>query len=85
MKWYNLPKDVSRKEAQLILKYMQDIIDVYGYVTLADFYDLCGSKVSFYKDTKKKLHRLTGAKVSLMRKEGRYRILLPDFVEGLWI
>lgn len=81
MKWFNLKKCISRKEAKQILKYMQEIIDGYGYVTLADFYDLEGSKVAVYTDNKKMWSSLTGARVSLMRRKGRYRIKLPDFVE----
>ena len=80
MKWFNLRKDISKMEAKLILKYMQEIIDRYGYVTLADFYDLIDRR-SVYTDNKKGWYSLTRARVSLIRKKGRYRIKLPDFVE----
>jgi hypothetical protein len=83
MKWYNLKGEVSRKEAKLILKYMQEIIDRYGYVTLADFYDLEASDEAVYTDNKKEWRSLKGARVSSRRKEGVYRILLPDFVERI--
>lgn len=77
MQWFNLKKDVSRKEAKLILKRMREILDYYWTVTLADFYDLTDSKVAVYTDNKKGWHSLTGARVSLIRKGGRYRIKLP--------
>ena len=83
MKWYNLNKNISRKDAKLILKYMQEIIDRYGCVTLADFYDLKGSKLAVYTDNKKIWRSLTGARVSLIRRKGRYRIKLPAFEETL--
>lgn len=83
MKWFNLKKDISRKEAKLILKYMQEIIDRYGFVTLADFYDVEGSNVAVYTDNKKGWRSLAGARVSLIRRKGRYRIKLPAFEEML--
>ena len=83
MEWYNLSKDISRKEAKQILKYMSEIIDRYGYVSLADFYDLKGSKVCKYTDNKKVWRSLTGAEVSLIRRHGRHRIKLPAFDEIL--
>lgn len=79
MKQFNLKKDISREDAELILMYMQDILDTYGFVTLADFYDLAGSRVIAYTDNKKGWNSLTGARVS--RKDGRYRIELPDLKE----
>ena len=81
MKWYSLKRDISRKDAKLILKYMQDIIDRYTMVTLADFYDLVDSRVVRYSDNKKIWRSLTGARVSLIRWHGRYRIKLPNFEE----
>lgn len=81
MKWYKLKKDISRKEAKIILKYMQEIIDRYGFVTLADFYDLIDNR-TVYTDTKKIWRSLTGARVSLIkRRKGGYRIKLPAFEE----
>ena len=77
MKWFNLTKDTSRKEAKLILKYMQEIIDAYGYVTLADFYDLTDSKKALWLDNTEGWRSLQGSKVSLIRKNGVYRIKLP--------
>lgn len=83
MKWYYISKDISRYEAKQILKYMSRIIYKYGYVSLADFYDLVGSKVHKYTDYRKGWRSLIGAKVSLIRRHGRYRIKLPDFYEIL--
>ena len=82
MKWFKLKKDISRKEAKLILKYMQEIIDRYGLVTLADFYDLIDIR-AVYTDNKKIWRSLTGARVSLIRRKGGYRIKLPAFEEIL--
>lgn len=45
MKWFNLSRDMSRRDAKLIKKYMQEIIDDYGYVTLADLYNLMGGTI----------------------------------------
>ena len=78
MKCWFLRKDISRKQAKLILKDMQSILDRYGFVTVADFYDLVGSTPR-YADIKKVWRSLKGARVSMMRKEGRYRMKLPDF------
>lgn len=82
MKWFSLKRDISREEAKLILKYMQEIIDRYGNVTLADFYDLIDIRC-VYTDTKKGWRSLTGTRVSLMRRKGSYRIKLPDLVDIL--
>lgn len=81
MKWFNLSKDISRKDAKEILRYMREIIDRYGFVTLADFYDLIGSEKAVYTDHKKGWRMLTRAKVSLIRRKGMYKIELPDFVD----
>lgn len=81
MKWFNLKRGMSRREARLILVYMKEIIDRYGFVTLADFYDLVDSKIAVYTDNKKGWRLLTGARVSLIRRKGMYRIKLPDLVD----
>ena len=81
MKWYKLKRNISRKEAKLILKYMREIIDEYGFVTLADFYDLIDVRNVAYTDVQKVWCSLSGARVSLIRIKGNYRIKLPDFVE----
>lgn len=78
MKWHKLRKDTSRKEAKQILVYMQDIIDRYGVVTLADFYDLEDYTKAVYLDNKYGWHSLRGARVSLIRIGGAYRMKLPD-------
>ena len=82
MKWYTLRSKMSRMEAKIILDSMQEIIDAYGYVTLADFYDLIDIK-SVYTDSKIGWCSLTGARVSLFRKHGSYIIELPllDYIE----
>lgn len=74
-------KDVSRKEAKMILKYMQEVIDKYGFVTLADFYDLADFRKCSYRAHKKGWRSLTGARISLIKRKGNYRIKLPNFEE----
>lgn len=81
MRWFNLRKDTSKKEAKLILEYMHEIIDRYGYVTLADFYDLTDNKKACWLDNTEGWRSLQGARVSSRRKDGAYRILLPDLEE----
>ena len=76
---FYLRKGITRTEAKLILKYMQDVIDRYGLVTLADFHDLAGSKTVVYAADKKIWRSLKGARVSLLRINGHYRITLPVF------
>lgn len=34
----------TKKEAQVVLKYMRESIERYGCVTVADYYDLCGMR-----------------------------------------
>lgn len=81
MKWYKLRKDTSRKEAKQILVYMKDIIDSYGYATLADFYDLEDYTKVVWTDNTEGWYSLRGARVSLIRIGGAYRIKLPDLEE----
>jgi len=60
---------------------MQEIIDEYGYVTLADFYDLVDVRRVVYTDNKKRWRSLNGARVSLFKGKYGYRIKLPAFEE----
>ena len=76
--WYKLRNDDSRKEAKLILACMQEIIDRYGCVTLADFYDLVDFKYSTYLDNKTGWRSLKGARVSFIKWHGSYWIGLPN-------
>lgn len=81
MEWLDLPKDASRREAKFIKKCMQEIIDNYGYVTLADFYALSRNKAAVYTDNKKGWYTLAGSRVSLIKRKGRYRLKLPSLVD----
>lgn len=81
MRWYNLGKYIDRRMAKMILKAMQETIDEYGYVTLADFYDLIDSRIAAYTDERKGWRSLIGARVSLVKRKGRYRIKLPALEE----
>lgn len=80
MTWYIMGKSISRKEAKDILNCMREIIDRYGFVTLADFYDLT-DKRSCYLDLKKGWYSLSKARVSLVRRHGNYRMKLPALEE----
>ncbi len=80
MEWINLGKAISRKEGKQILMYMKEIIDRYGYVTFADFLDLVGSKKAVYTDNRKGWRSLKGARISLFKKYGTYRIKLPESI-----
>ena len=80
MTWYIMKKSISRKEAICILNCMREIIDRYGLVTLADFYDLTDRR-SCYLDNKKGWYSLSNARVSLIRWHGNYRIKLPALEE----
>lgn len=82
MKCYRLRSKMSRKEAKLVLKYMQEIIDNYGWASLADLYDLIDRK-SNYLDNKRRWYSLRGASVSYFRKCGCYEIHLPAFDEDI--
>lgn len=81
MRWYSLPKHITREDVKIILWHLNNVINYYGYATLSDFHDLVGSKVVNPDDDNKIWRSLEGARVSLIRRKGRYRIKLPDFIE----
>ena len=76
MAWYFMNKSISRKEAKDILNAMRELIDRYGFVTLAEFYELMGSN-SCYLDNHRGWRSLSNARVSLTRRHGNYRMKLP--------
>ena len=80
MTWYIMDKSISRKEAKDILNAMREIIDRYGLITLADFYELTDRR-SCYLDIKKGWYSLSNARVSLLRLHGHYRMKLPALEE----
>lgn len=69
----------SRGEATSVLEAMEDLIDKYGPVSVADYYDLCGSWESNYEANKFGWVTLKDAKVVRIR-EG-YKLSLPIPVE----
>lgn len=71
-----LHSKMSRREGKLILKYMQEIIDRYGYATVADLYDLIDLK-PLYIHSRSGWNSLKSAKVSLLRKNHAYELILP--------
>ena len=71
---------MTRRGAMLILMYMNDIIARYGYVTVADYYDLIGSKIIKYTDDQKGWRSLRGAKIKQVDLF-TYKIVLPEPVK----
>ena len=71
-----LPRKMSRIEGKNVLKCMQEILDRYGSVTVTDLFDLIDVP-SVYTDNKSGWYSLKGARVSLLRKDGAYRLILP--------
>ena len=69
----------TRANAEQVLGYMQDIIDIYGFVTLADFYDLIGdSRHTDYTYNKRGWTSLDN--VSIERTRYGYEMKLPKTV-----
>ena len=79
MYWFDMRDDVSRKEAKAILNCMRLIIAKHGFVSLADFHDLEGSRTVCKADAQMVCESLDGSKVSLFKRGGRYYIKLPEF------
>lgn len=69
----------SRGEATSVLEAMEDVIDKYGVVSVADYYDLCDDWKSDYEANKFGWVTLKDAKVVRIR-EG-YKLSLPIPVE----
>lgn len=65
----------SRGEAEEVLSRMNELIDTYGLVSVADAYDLCGT-TSVYTDNKRGWTNLDGAEVIRIR-GGYYKLCLP--------
>lgn len=65
----------TRSDAEEVLINMQDLIDEYGFVSIADLYDLCGLTGN-WTDNKYGWADLRGAKVS-MKRGGGYVINFP--------
>lgn len=73
-------KDIS--EADYVIKHMKEIIELYGYVTVSDFYDLVDYP-NEYEDTKRGWTSLenvrAGEYTRLIDNESvRYRLILPE-------
>ena len=72
-------RGIEKREAKLILKYMNGIVKDYGFVTVADFNDLLGYTRSVYTDNCKGWHSLKGAKIKRKKLFSRkYVIILPE-------
>ena len=65
-------KDIS--EADYVIKHMKEIIELYGYVTVSDFYDLVGITGN-YTDNKYGWTNIRNAEV--IRVSDGYLIKLP--------
>ena len=76
---YRLRRKMSRAEGKLVLKYMQEIIDEYGYVTVADLHNLIDIP-SVYIHNRSGWLSLKGARVTLLRKHDAYYLILPHSV-----
>jgi hypothetical protein len=70
-------KRMKKREAELILYYMKEILLTYGCVTVADYYDLLGSKIVIDSDDTFGWRSLDDAKI---KRKGffKYVIVLPD-------
>lgn len=68
----------GREEAEAVREEMNDIIDCYGFVTVADLYDLCGISTS-YLDNKRGWTNIATAKL-VIKSEG-YSIKFPTPIQ----
>ena len=68
------PIFATRRDAEEILNYMGDLIDEYGFVTVADFYDLVGVSGN-YTDNKYGWTDISNAEI--VRVKDGYMIKLP--------
>lgn len=64
----------NREEAEKVIQYMNEILECYGEVTVADLYDLVGGNGA-YRDRERCWTNLDGARV-LRAKDG-YLLVLP--------
>lgn len=70
---------MTRKECEAILKEMRQIIKHFGYVTLADYYDLVGIDCR-YTDNEKGWYSLQGFIIQ-NKYDAWFEIVLPEPVE----
>ena len=73
---HRLHSKMSRAEGKMVLKLMQQMIDDYGYVTVADLNDLIDIP-STYIHSRSGWQSLKGARVTLLRKNRSYMLILP--------
>lgn len=69
----------NREEAERVLSQLRKVIDLYGYCTVADMYDLCGI-VSNYTDYKYGWTTLKDAKITRVCIRDGYTFELPKVV-----
>lgn len=69
----------TKKEAQVVLKYMREMIERYGCVTVRDYYDLCGMR-STYRDSLHGWYELQNIKIEKRECYGltEWTIELPE-------
>ena len=74
---YDIVKLDSRREAELVLSALEDLIDRYGKASVADYYDLAGIDVtsSDYPSTRYGWEDLSD--VRIIRFDGGYSLKLP--------
>lgn len=72
-------KGMKKQEAEQILQAMNEILQYYGCVTKADYYDLLGSEIDNYKDVHYGWRSLDDAKI---KRKGffKYVIVLPEVI-----
>lgn len=74
---YDIVKLDSRREAELVLSALEDLIDRYGKASVADYYDLAGIDItsSDYPSTRYGWEDLSGVRIIIF--DGGYSLKLP--------
>ena len=67
----------SRETAEGVLKALTEIINVYGFVTVADIYDLVGLNATY---TEQKYGWLDLKEAKIIRVRSGYKLLLPEII-----
>ena len=67
----------SRETAEGVLKSLTEIINVYGFVTVADMYDLVGLNATY---TEQKYGWIDLKEAKIIRVRSGYKLLLPEII-----
>ena len=67
----------SRETAEGVLKSLTEIINVYGFVTVADIYDLVGLNATY---TEQKYGWVDLKEAKIIRARSGYKLLLPEII-----